>query len=453
MTMLALVAATLAWIFGAGAWSAALGGPLILLFMGLEWKRLARVAKVLALASGAVVILVAGLGKLTLAGLVEATDRAMFLTAFVTVLGFLQSAARSSPMIRRCGHVLVHQPPGRRYLVLTSGGALFGMLLNLGGVNLLANIVQQGVEANRPTAGDRIADIRLKRMSLAILRGFATVPMWSPVAVTLVILLSSMPDLKWAQIAPYGICLSLAYLGLGWAVDRLTYPAPSRGAASGRPEPLTPLLNLVVLAVALPGGALAVSSLLSISLISGLVLIVPVFSILWIFLQMRGTVDRPLARTWGRLRHVTLPSLSEMHSEIGIFAASSFIGVLLAPVVDVEATGEWIRAIGLNSGSILMLAFWFIAGLGMLGLNPILTVTIAVEVLPHIPDLDMDPLTVAIMATCSWAWIVNSGPFAASTRMLGRIIGHEPGEIAMRWNGSYCVALFVLLSAGLLAFG
>lgn len=50
---------------------------------------------------------------------------------------------------RRGGEAVVNQPPGRRYTVLTIGGALFGVLLNLGTISLLGTMIREGVDAGR----------------------------------------------------------------------------------------------------------------------------------------------------------------------------------------------------------------------------------------------------------------------------------------------------------------
>lgn len=52
-------------------------------------------------------------------------------------------------LIGRGGEAVVNQPPGRRYTVLTIGGALFGVLLNLGTISLLGTMIREGVDAGR----------------------------------------------------------------------------------------------------------------------------------------------------------------------------------------------------------------------------------------------------------------------------------------------------------------
>ena len=55
-------------------------------------------------------------------------------------------------MIDRGGRYLVNQPPGRRYLALTFGGHIFGILLNMGGLALLASMLEAGETLGRRAA-------------------------------------------------------------------------------------------------------------------------------------------------------------------------------------------------------------------------------------------------------------------------------------------------------------
>ena len=450
--LLMLNMVTAIWtIFAPGTLPTLFGAAAVLAFFAYEWRALARVGRILVCLCLILPVFLAFRHGLQLSVITAAIDRAVFLAFFVTSLSFLQSAARSSPLIRRCGEAVVNQPPGRRYTVLTIGGALFGVLLNLGTISLLGTMIREGVDAGRQKTEDRVSEIRLQRMTLAMLRGFCSIPMWSPITVTLAIILASLPDITYFDILPVGVTLTVIYLASGWVIDRLTYPRPA-AANVVKGAPLITLLPLVGLVVLIPTVAFVSAQLLTISMISALLIALPFMAAVWIFFQSQGQENR-LKHVGKRLWTDTLPSLPQMRSEIAIFAGSGFLGVMVVPLVDTAWLGAMVTGLGLHEGWVLTLTFWAIAVCSAIGINPIISVTLAVEVLPRLDGLQISPLSVAVMAVSAWAVIVNFSPFSAAVRIGGRIIDRDPMHIGMRWNAVFAVTMIIMLSLGLLFFG
>ena len=108
-----------------------------------------------------------------------ALGSAAFIAAFFTALTCLRYASAASPSIAECGSFLAQQPPGRRYAALTVGGHLFGLVLNYGAISLLGSLA--GAHARREP-DPVIRTIRIRRMLLAIQRGFVSTLCWSPLA-------------------------------------------------------------------------------------------------------------------------------------------------------------------------------------------------------------------------------------------------------------------------------
>ncbi|PKO73918.1 MAG: hypothetical protein CVU23_00260, partial [Betaproteobacteria bacterium HGW-Betaproteobacteria-17] len=126
-------------------WTWIPGGMAALLFVILEWGRLARAARVLFAVLIGVTVTVSLTVPDAIALLHLATERALYLGYFVLAMGILQATAASSPLVHRSGRVLVTQKPGRRYATLTFGGALFGLPLSIGAVGLLGTMIRHGV--------------------------------------------------------------------------------------------------------------------------------------------------------------------------------------------------------------------------------------------------------------------------------------------------------------------
>ncbi|BBI50986.1 hypothetical protein HORIV_34070 [Vreelandella olivaria] len=55
----------------------------------------------------------------------------------------LRLPAYRSRLVRRCGQSMLLQPPSRRYPILSLGSALFGIILNIGVLNLFAAMIEK----------------------------------------------------------------------------------------------------------------------------------------------------------------------------------------------------------------------------------------------------------------------------------------------------------------------
>ena len=430
-------------------WPEALG---LLAFFALEFRGLSKMARFLVAVCIALVVFETATARLDADITAQAINRAAFMVVFLNSLSFLQHAAGRAPLLRTLGHILGHQPPGRRYLVLTFGAALFGMLLNLSAIGLLGTMIAKGVAPGTTAEDQRIAAIRRKRMTLAMIRGFCSIPMWSPITVTIALITAAIPGLKWAEIAIYSAPLGVCFLLLGWVFDRHAYPQRTPPAHSNPPS-LRGLVPLLALAVAVPSLALGLSQILGTSMIVALLLALPVISAGWLWLQER-TQPRAMARVGHEIGHKILPNLPTMRTEITLFACSAFLGVMVAHIIDTDAMGHAITTAGLSSGATLAISAWLIVGLALVGVNPIVSVTILAGTLPKLAALAISPVAVGVMLVSVWTISVNTTPYSTAVRLSARMLGTAtPGQIGPAWNGSYAFAMLCLLSVLLLSFG
>ncbi len=449
--LLFLVWGAMAWsALGGGGTAVSIAGVALLAFFIIELRRIARFGMILLLVSLILVGIHFYHGSLDGALLEKAAGRAAFLAFFYISLFFLQSASVTSPLVRRSGEVLVTQPPGRRYLAITFGGTIFGLLMSLGSLTLLGTMIRQGVENS---SNVKARDIRLRRMTMAMLRSFGTIPMWSPITVTMAIVLSSLPEVSWIQIFPYGAMLALVFLGVGWLMDRFD-PSRKRQKPATGGEPLSELLPLVFLVILFPVIGWALSLVLGVTLLVALLLFLPFMSVVWIAIQQQGDGLWPrLSGMWKYLRADVLPAMPQMRTELAIFAGSASLGVLLVPLLNVEWFGAQISQIGMSSGLVLIAGMWIIILSAIIGISPLITVLVIIEVLPQLPGLEITPLAIAIMAVGAWSISVNISPFATPVRVTGQAVMRDPALVGLKWNFTYSLIIAALLSAALLMFG
>jgi len=457
LTSAVLVAVCIAAAFrelGASGWPAVVAGTILPLFIAIEWSRLAGIARLLVGAALATFIYFYSQGQISIELLESAFNRSAFFTFFVISLDVLRNAAQTSPLIRRCGKLIISQPPGRRYTVLTMGGHLFGVLLNMGSINLLGTMIRRSIDTGQDGVEERIREIRLQRMSLAMYRGFSCVPLWAPTSVCVAIVVIGLPDITWLDIAPMGFAAAMVYLIFGWVLDRLSFPrAQMRVKPQGFLSVLAALAPLLVLNFLILGPTFVVSQILSLRLISAMLICVPVFGAIWIILQYsRAGYGVAVALTARRFRRRTFPGFSDYRSEIAILASSGFLAVILPPQIDIAALGAAITQLGLSGGQVLALSAWAIFLISPTGLNPIITVSLAIELLPQIPGLDISTHMIALMAMAAWCVVTGFSPMVAATRLMSRCIQKTPYELGIKWNGVFCICLLIGLSFFFLIF-
>ncbi len=423
------------------------------LFFALEWSRLAWVARLLILIALAAALVFWQYGDLSAELVSAAVQRAAFFTFFVVSLDILRAAAQTSRLIQQSGKLIINQPPGRRYTVLTLGGHLFGILLNMGSINLLGTMIRRSVDTGQEGVEERIREIRLRRMTLAMFRGFATVPMWAPTSVAMAIVLVALEGLTWFDLAPIGFSLAMSFVAFGWILDRVSFPRPpQRQRPQNVLRMLFDLAPLLLINVLILGPTFAVAQVLSLRLIGAMLISVPFIGVGWmIFQNLRAGRSAAVRLTARRLRRHVLPGLVTLRSEVGILAASGFLAVVLLPQINVDALSRVISEYGLGGGWVLVLSLWTICLLAPTGINPIITVSLAIGILAELPGLNIPTYLIALTAIASWSIVTGFSPVAAANRLISRCVQKSPFEVGILWNGIYCLCLLVGVSILLLA--
>ena len=265
LLILIAVLVPLAEITGArqATWAA---GACLLVFLALSAPRVTWSRKIF-LATGLALFIAAVLTQSDWLALTEkAFATAVFVAAFFVALAWLRSAASSSQAIERCGRFLANQPPGRRYLALTGGGHLFGLVLTYGAITLLGSLAEASA---RTEPREDIRTARTRRMLLAIQRGFISTLTWSPLTFSMAITTSIIEDSSWAGVVGYGLVSGLIIAGLGWTMDtiikpKLKGPVPPRPKVEGGWSQISPLLLLLAILVAGIGGLHIITGLRSV---------------------------------------------------------------------------------------------------------------------------------------------------------------------------------------------
>jgi hypothetical protein len=381
-------------------------------------------------------------------GINAAIRSGCLIVALFTALSAIRSAAVSSEEMVETGRFLARQPPGLRYLALTIGGHLFGLILLYGSIVLLGSLATESA-AREPDA--QIRRLRTRRMLVAIQRGFASTLCWSPLGFSMVISTSLVMGARWNDVVlPCLISALLLLLG-GWALDtafkpRLAHPPPPppRTAETGRW--LTHLRPLLLLLGVVVTGVVALHLLTGVEVVGAVMSLVPLVAIVWIFLQRLPVGGNALAYTGGRIAQFVTRELPGYRGEILLLFMAAFIGslgsFLLVPLM--AQAGLDLSAI--PPLVILVALIWIIPLTGQLGMNPILSVSLMVPLLPTPEAMGISPTTVVAAITAGWALSGVTSPFTASVLLAGALGKVPPRQAGLAWNGPYAAVMGVVLS-------
>ncbi|MDC0662980.1 hypothetical protein [Marinobacter sp. SS21] len=439
--------------FGAADWLSMVSGSALVAFVALQWSAIARTYQFFALLALMLAAVLWSSGAITPAQLMAAVDRAAFFTFFLTALAVLKEAAQSSPLVRQCGTAMVQQPPGRRYLLMTLGAHLFSIMLNVGALNVLGTMVQRAIRPGQDAESRRIAAIRSRRMLTATLRGFAGLPMWSPTSVTMLLVLSGIPELSWEAYAPYGLVWCALFILWGAVLDRWSYPPPQT-PATGNGGDLFPLLPLALLVALIPAIALALASVTRLDLFPALLICAPVIGLGWIACQYRragprrtsALVQRRIVRSFPR-------TFTDQRNEVVLFASSGFIGVVLIPLIDPHWASAWLQSAGIGDAALMSLVSLTMLLGSFMGINAIITATLMLGVLQQLPHVQVSAVVQASVIAITWAAFAGASPFTASLRFISRFAAVKPLTFGIVWNGLFNgtvllalhISLFILL--------
>ncbi|MEP1214176.1 MAG: hypothetical protein ABJM11_15440 [Marinobacter sp.] len=425
-------------------WLSGLAGASLLLFVVLQWPGISLTYRIFSVIAPALAATLWLIGKIEGEAITTGVDRAAFFTFFLTSLAVLRESAKSSSLVRKCGKVLVNQPPARRYMLMAFGSHLFSVMLNIGALNVLGTMVRRAIRPTADPEAQRIAAIRSRRMLTATLRGFCGVPLWAPTSVTMLLVLSGIPQLSWEQYAPLGLVWTLLFILWGGALDWFAYPRPRTRTTNG--GNLTQLIPLVGLVALIPSLAYSLSRLTGLDLFPTLLMCAPVIGLVWIWQQYSGRpTDVKAGLLIRRMRHSFPQTFTNQRNEVVLFTSSGFIGVILIPLIDPVAASTLLTQANVSNAALMMGISLVMVIFAFIGVNAIITVTLMLGALQQIPDLNISPLVQASVISITWAVFAGASPFTASLRFISSFSGISPLRFGVLWNGWFSVSTLAIM--------
>ncbi|WP_083194791.1 hypothetical protein [Pararhodobacter sp. CCB-MM2] len=421
---------------------AVMAGALVLLHVALRWPAIRFNARAMLLAA-----LLMALGFLASGGTADALalalSRALYLPALLAVMTVLRVAAQRSRQVGVAARFVVQQPPARRYAFLATGAQLLGILLNIGGYQLLLGIALGQRDA--PAASPRAAEIRSRRIACAVIRGFNGTVLWSPVGLAVNLLIPLMPTLDWLGYLPYGLAMLAAFTLLGWGFDRMgprpaaPFPPPAgEGAWSA-------ILALLALVLAITGSAAALDAVAGIPMRAAILMVIPLMALLWVLL----TEDGPAPGRARSLAAQTVRALPGSANEIGLLVASGFLGLIVAQMIPPEAVRDLVNLLSLGPGRLGALVAITITLVSLAGISPMISGSAcAGAVIASGVAMPEPMLMVATLG--GWVAAAMLSPMTSTVAIAAAETGQPTSVVGWRWNGVFTLSFLGLIIVALL---
>ncbi len=440
--------AAVALIFVQPVWLVLSASAALALFLALCWRQFSVGTWV------PVILSLAGLALALHRGvpatvLTEAAERMLFLAALIAMLGTLRSAASLAPEVGRAGVFLTSQPASRRYLALNFGGHLFGVLINFGGLALLLDLASRSMSSEATASlPPEAQEAKLRRMTMAILRGFGMISLWSPFGFATNAILITLPGISYVQFGPIGFAMSFVFVAIGWAFDRWQ---GRRFRQMGLPRPSPPAnawigaAILVGHVVTLGAAVFLLHGISTLGFQQALIIAVPVYSVIWAAVSTRAQPAGP-AGGMAQVARATWRRLSGMGAEVGVFASAGFLPVILLALIPVDDLRAAVAMLGLGAVTLALGLAVSIVLLAMLGVNPIVSASVlgAIAVQLAVPGLSETAIALAI--TGGWTTVIGLSPFMTTIIICAAIIDRPVGLVGPVWNGPYCLTILAVWS-------
>lgn len=425
------------------------GHVLLVGYIVTQWPRLPWLPRVAVGVASVLLVALPWHSDAPLAAVFDGFNQAAWFATFLAALSFLRQAAVGSPLVRRCGEVIISQPPAKRYATLSGGAYLIGVLLNMAVLNLLGTMIERANTLAAAGGHAVVRDVRTRRMFSAVIRGFGTAPLGSPLSITLAMILSLVPSVDWRVVLPLGLATTALLLAFGWVWDQAGAPRHLAGLVAA-PRPPSggwwTILRFAALVMAVFLAAVAVEATAGVSLPLAILLTAPAAAFLWMVAQRRRKgVLRAVLLSAANLRRGAGEQFGGMRTEVCLLAAAGLVGTLVARVVPAEALAGLLASAGLHGLPVALLVFVSMAALPQIGLTPVLVATIILSAMSHPEIFGLSPTLLALATMSGWALAIGSSPVTTSVLIASRIAGLSPRLVGWGWNWR-----FTLGAAGML---
>ncbi|MCX8995565.1 hypothetical protein NOF55_00400 [Rhizobiaceae bacterium BDR2-2] len=399
-------------------------------FVILEWRNLPRLARLFAAGSVVAVVAVLWLRPDATAQIVSAMRQSTTFACLLAMLGVLRYPARRSRLVARAAAWLVSRRPRHAYAALSFGGHFLSLLFNVGILPLIGDMIRK--------AGGRFGEGEPGReMMLAGMRGMSLMTIWSPMGIGFAIVTTSTAGLDPVKFLFVAFAAAMILLAVSCLTATPVESSMSdEEAAAAKDLSVMPLLRILAACLALMVMTIVLHDLLSVSFIVATILILPVFSVVWLLLEGDGS-GQPATTTLRIGMKGIFATLADMRTEATFFAAATVIGAALT--IFISAVPGWdsiaeSRSAGLP---ILILCLLAVPVTAALAIPHTIVIVLAAQLFGHSPLGAGHPMALALALTIGWSLAIAVSPVSATTLITAAQAGVRSHVVGLVWNRRY----------------
>ncbi|GAB3683272.1 hypothetical protein [Salinisphaera aquimarina] len=396
------------------------GAPAAIVAVALAWATLKPIPRVLI----SLVLIVAGLGLLlnpVILGPSSATlTRLASLIIAVMLLAHVLGRSRHLALISE------HLFAGRaltRYLSITFGGLFLAVPLNFGSVSVIGTLIGREIRTHGDSSGTRNA-------ARAVLRGFGSASICSPLSIAVVLTLTLVPGLHGWQLISLTFPLAAAYLLLGTLFREPEAASSERGDQLAGADVLRSWLFFAACI-----GLICLSTYLLRSLVNmDYARAVTCSCLVIVVIGLFGGEGPP-----------RLPAMDNIGNELAIIGGSAFLGATVSTLVSAHLGTSF----ALPGWSLPVIAWgvpWLLFGGGLIGLNPIIAVTLIGGLSSQLWPASAG-LGLAVGLVCGWGLTIAGTPYSANALLIQRLTGYDNWRVSVQWSGRLSLCALALASS------
>ncbi|WP_339635890.1 hypothetical protein [uncultured Sneathiella sp.] len=384
----------------------------------------------------------------------EGTVRAQLFLSFFTAIMVLREPAFRSPLLQEAGKIIVRQTQMRRVLLLLLGSHLFGLMMNMGSVVLLGSIASTH---NKKEGADE-PDFAQRQSALAIIQGFVSTLMWSPLSLAPIVVVSLMPGLTSSTIISLGLIGALLLFILSFVVSQLEIWLRRRQEIAVVPEVSRPeansflkiLVRVLLLVVTIFSAITFLSMLASVGIAVAVTLAIPFIAFIWLLVQTGGDLGACLRGPVTNMIFRTLPLQS---SEVGILMVAGFMGPVLVSLMPSAEIVTFLHSHHVWPGLIVLASFFAIVVGGVVAVNPLISVTIVLGVIADPIALGIHPVFLAMSILTAWAVASELSPFTGVSLVTAGMFGVKSTTLTLVWNRLFGIITLTICTIIILIVG
>jgi len=412
-----------------------LAAVLSVIWVATQWARLIPLARLFVALAAAGFGLVMVIWPEAAPKLVRALVQGSGFAGLMMVLGLLRQPVKRAEITRSAAEYLLGFRPRHRYGALQTGAQFMALMFNIGIIAMIGDLTQ-------PVDGRDVRhDPARRAMVTAAMRGAALVSIWSPMSLGFAIVTAGLPRIEPMELIATAFAFTLVILILSALWPLLPPEAsppqdePPARSPSGRPTALAQVLGASALLLAL---TITLHHLLDLSFTLAAVVILPVFSLIWLALES-GQVQ-PFET---RLRDALL-ALADLRSESALFLSANVIGAALS--VAVQASPLWPLLSGGSFASLptLLICLFAIPLAAALYLPNTILVVLAAQLLGPTLLGQSHALALGLTLCIGWALAICVNPISAMNLIVGRFCDVPAARVAHRWNIRFVAMTFAL---------